>query len=613
MRVARLVLVGAALAASSWVAPATAASPVALTHASPLRVTGAVQPFTAYLRRGLSPERAARLMELDHLARSGVSTHLLNGALGAGEASGEASAPAPQVFSSLDPAGDLDGKGADDVVENRWTTSGSSTSLSIVARDGGTGRVLWSRTEQVHDAFVFAVGTPVAGRPGVLLFTVPFNKPQTLTGIDGRGRTLWRRTMDRSASAPQPPPAVGVITYDGGLHYTFTTLDAPIRRGAREILVVEGDVKFASGDAGGGTTGAVAFSAIDERTGAVRRLPGAASSSSGLALGATADDLDGDGLVDAVVAVGGSTRSVTSVRLTDGRTIWSAPFTGDLAGLAAIRSVLGERAKRALADDVVVQTVPSSRVAGLPLPSSGIAQALLLGGHTGRVAWSKRADGLYVVERVGRPALGTWVDRSSTTGAQDVAQADVTVYDAAGRSLWAHSYRRTAPKHDTSDQAFVLVGAIGDLDMDGGNEGIAVFIFFNADGGEGSSSFFRSKDGKAVPEPESRPLGAHIRPGVEDLVQVQASRTGLRVTVLDSRHRVVWSRTVPGSKGMSSGYAFASAVTRHSCADVLVAGSGRSATLSAVLASNGQVRWAVTRTGASLGRVQRPATPRVSC
>jgi hypothetical protein len=612
MRLVRLVVVGAALAASSFAVPASAHSP--LPPAPTMRVTGAVQPFSSYLRQGLSPQRAAWLMELDHLARSGVSIRLLNAALDASEQSASVSASASaQVFSSLDPAGNLDRRGADDVLESRYSSSGSSTTLSLVARDGATGQPLWSRTERITNGFVFALGTPVAGRPGVVLVAFPFGKPNSLTGLDGSGHQLWKRTLTSQVAAPAPPPAVGVITSEGGYHYTFLAFDEPVRRGAREILEVEGDVQYARGDAGGGETGAVAFSAIDKRTGAVRRLPGAVSSANGLVLGEIVTDADGDGLTDGVVAVGGSTRTASALRFTDGSTAWSTTFGDDLAGLAVIRSVTGERANRVSADDVVVLTVPSPPPAGLPLPSTAVPEALLLGGHTGRVAWTKRADGLYVVDRVGRPALGTWVDSSSTTGAQDVAQADVTVYDAAGRSLWAHSYRRSQAKHDTSDQAFVLVGSIGDVDLDGGGEGVVFFVFFTANDGGGDAELFRSRDGEVIATPQQYPLGGRVRRGVEDLVQVKGSSTGLRVTVTDRQHLLVWRRTVPNSKGISDGYAYASSITHHTCADVLVVGSGKAGTVSALLASNGQVRWSVTRTGSGLGAVVRPASPRISC
>jgi hypothetical protein len=617
VRSIRVVLLGAAVVAAGLALPSTA-HPGDLPRSSP-PVTGALTSYAGHLRQGLSPTQAGRMVQLDHFARNGVDTVLLNTVLRSAEASSGSSGGFASSY--LGTVGNLDGQGPLEVAEQRYLATSKQQTVQVVIRDGATGTPMWTHTDHLSPKeWEFAAGAPVGrgGRPGVLLFRDSFEAPAVITALDGRGHQLWQRSLPRRARAPQPAPAFGVVTYSSYGSYTLVDLDVALRRGSHDILQVEVAGASSSGDIGGSETGAVDLSAVSLADGALRGLPGSGTSADSPILADEAGDLDGDGLTDLLIGMGGKHHTIRALRA-DGRTVWSRSdaFTDDLAWLAAVPSVLRQRAGRAVAADVVVLTVPARSPAAGVLPAPATRPSItLLGGHDGARAWAKPADSVYLVERAGVPAIGLLADDSSTSGTQDVAAGTVTVVDAKGATRWRRSFRATWPKHGDSDFAFAGAFADGDLDGDGSHEGVMVLGYFSDSGQDQQLHFMRGRDGAAQTDPHAVTM-AGVTPGHDDYVTVTPGTAGLVVTVLDGRSRARRFRTtVPASKGMSEGYASAESVSRHRCADVLVSGAGGGRTLVAVLASNGLPRWSLSRAGsdASLGTVVRPAkAPAVSC
>lgn len=620
MRLARPVLLVSLVAAAAVVVPAGASPRVGALGAPAVPVTGHELTSAGYERLGLDARSAALHRQLDHFAARGVDVHLLNTAL----ASSSATASTPLAEDDLVDVGNLDGSGPVELAEERYVTGKPGQTLQLVVRNGLTGAPLWTRTDSVTGKkLIFAFGAPVgaANRPGVLVWVFDAaTGTWTVTALDGRGHQVWGGPLTPpTAVAPTTLPQVGVTTSSGS-SYRVSLFDVGValRPGPLDIAMMQVDDEVSSGDLGTSQSGAVAFSAVSLANGAGRALPGGTSSSSGTVAGDVVDDADGDGYVDLVTVDGGS-HVVTVLRAKDGSTVWSRSdaFSGDLLNGHGVPSVLGEKAGRHLAEDLVLITRPSAGPLD-PVLGSGdrTPTVTLLGGHTGRTAWTKPGTDAYALETAPGRGLGVLDDRSSATSSTATAAVAITVYDVAGRTRWTRSFSMSQPVSGWS-ATYVAWGLLDDFDRDGALEGL-VALGVDTDSGESKHDYLlRGKDGATLAPLTAAPLGGAIRRGHHDLASLSSSSGGLVLTVLDAMTRARLLRTtVPGSRGTTAGYVYADDVSRHPCDDLLVSGGGQSRTVVAVLASSGAARWSVSRTGSDtrLGTVVRPArAPAVSC
>ena len=162
-------------------------------------------------------------------------------------ASSSSSSDSPQPAVFLSPGGSLGGHGRRDALEQRFIPASKGQQVvQLLARDGLTGRVLWSRKDTLSNseyqvAVPAVVGSP--GRDGVVLLRSSFsfsNVSDVLTALDGHGRKLWSRQL----SQPQSKQSSG-----GGFSFSgvFTMLEfgAHLRPGAVDIAqTVERSARF---------------------------------------------------------------------------------------------------------------------------------------------------------------------------------------------------------------------------------------------------------------------------------------------------------------------------------------------------------------------------------
>lgn len=627
----RLLVAGALLAAGTPALPAGAQQPDLTTAAATatvrFQVTGHVRPWADYRAQGLTAVQATVLAQLDQLAADGLDPAMLTRAAlaftpPATEDSGKDSLREPGVF--LSPVEDLDGRGGRDVLEQRYLPSGSSTVLQILARDGSTGRLLWSRKEKVSDQG-YQVAVPMrvgaGSRPGVILLREVFQDDTIqarMTALDGRGKTLWTRTL---ATTWRTESSGGFgTTFNFSMLTVLYRFDAQLRKGAPDV--VQQVEQYSEEDNNGVTSqhGSLRFTAVSGANGAARALPGAVDSKDGAATGAVVSDQGGDGLLDLVSIDAGSPHKITVRRAADGRTLWERTdlATNGNAYVGEAGVVTGAvAAGRRVADLVLLTRGDPGKLGGAKsTPVTTIAdpttaahgQVTLLAGGTGKTVWSKAGDAPYPLVRAGVPALGVMTDLSSTTASAYTAKVQLDVYDGAGKARWQKTFMLSVPHEATEEDAYVGGFALPftDLDGDGGTEGFVLLYVFSNSSDRVQVSIVRASDGASLKDTTSGFLMGGVTRKGQDRVLVTSAASGLVVKVLRGSDSLpLFTRVVPGSKGVPSGYASAAKLGSSPCSDVVVSGSGKGRAVVAVLASDGTVRWSLGRASAD----QRPGTP----
>ncbi len=633
MRTRNRALVGVVLAATVLPGlPAVASRAAGSVAPKPPLVTGHVGGLADYAARGLTPRQAALALLLDRLAGHGVPVaaleHLARAADGA-----EPSSTAQDPYVLLSAVGDLDRRAGADVLEQRLSSGKSATTTTLVARSGRTGAVLWRSLRSERDGFVIGVAANLGARqlPGVLLLGGGFEQSAirtTLTALDGTGRQLWSRTVRQGFSDPQSSASLGASSA-GSYAGTFVLPSQRLRRGPLDAVIVQEEAASQDTSTGSRRSGAARMYAVSSVNGALRALPGATSSDSGAVSADVVGDQDGDGYSDLAVVDGGDTHTATVLR-DSGAVVWQrtdvptygAGYLTDAGGITG-----AARSGRRVADVALVTAAAPGTVGAVTTPTgeqvldptaAAHGTVTLLAGGTGTTVWAKPGEGVYVLTRAGRPAVGvvTITDTSSATTVS--VRLTVTTYDAAGTALWDHSVAASVPS-DSSGFAFTggSAFALDDLDADGGLEGVLVAYAVNGTGDDLQEVLVDAAHGAPLRDQRSGLLFAGVTRRGHDRVDVASGSQGLVVTVRRGRDGAsLLHRLVPGSRGVQRGSASGAVLTAAPCADVLVAGSGGGHAVIAVLASDGRPRWSVGRLATDSGAGRRQAfapSPAVRC
>jgi hypothetical protein len=202
----------------------------------------------------------------------------------------------------------------------------------------------------------------------------------------------------------------------------------------------------------------------------------------------------------------------------------------------------------------------------------------------------------------------TDVTSDSTT---TTATVTLTAYDDNGKPIYAATYKAKTPTSAGDTNAVIeLVSPVGDFEPDGSIDGVVLVIVSSGSNSGGTLDYFRGADGSRVDTGAAQPLGASTTGSGDDLFIAAAKpRTGIVATVLEATdNRVLFSRQIPRTKGLSAADAFGAALHRSRCADVLVTGQGRYDAASAVLSGIGGLDWVVRFEPGSTapGTVYRP-------
>ncbi|MBK5308035.1 MAG: hypothetical protein JJD92_15220 [Frankiaceae bacterium] len=548
----------------------------------------------------------------------------------------------PDGGSAIAPVGDLDGNRTKDVLETRYVSGSQPTNLGMYARDGGTGRLLWQRAFRIprnHFLFALPLRTGSGGQPGVLLCDLAFvhksaedNAQVTetsirLVGLDGRGRQLWTHTESGTTSwggggmtLKHAPGMAGIFT--GGE-----------RRPDSVLLSIADGYRPGSSDGGERPRGTVQPIALDARTGKARALGAAASSDDAFPSVQVVSDGSGDGRADLALIAPGAKPRLEIRRETDANPVWvtTAVALRDGAYVHSAGRLTGAKVGGAAVPDLAVVTEPAPPtstdeiaaalpVSVLPAPSNE-GTVSLLSGADGAVVWSKPGDGVYTVERAGPqlvPALGVTTTDARSDKEKTTTTLTVTTYDAKGTAVYTVTRSASTP---TSPDAAAWDGVAwvteaGHLSGTSAVDGVAVLIVISGDSFEFEQVVFAGRTGKNLPNAHDQPLWASTTGHGDDLASTTV-KDGITVTVRrGSDGALRFRRTLPGTEGYAAAEAYGALLQPGRCADVLVNASGSDGRrLSAVLASNGQLRWILTHTDKDLrpGTVRRAPAPHPRC
>ena len=608
----RILLAVLAVAATVSLPAAHATAPPVPSAAAPsslAAVTGVVRPVQDYMQRGFDRRSAFLMRQLDALVAAGVPAHIVQPRVKVERSDNPLLCGWRLVFAfgflwdgDLLAAGDLNGDGRPDVIENHGAERSKKTSTwAVTARDAKTGRPLWTRTRVLGDdewafALPFTVG-PTA-RPAVLELRYRYrfvgdvdDITATATAVDGRGRQLWTRAY--SGSVHWELDATGLTAiYE---HAPVYVVPAQLDRGGMDLLV------------------AVANSATGELRSTVNRVAGKDGRVTRPLSNVPGEvglvpDQDGDGYLDLYAARVGTSSALSAYKGSTGKQIWVNTALA-LRGIAVVEDagvVVGAKPGR---HDLAVTTwsaVPDlpgasdlSPAGGPPLavkPRANNLVALVTGG-TGATAWQRPGTEAYALHRAGSPskgALGVATLTEVQAGVTLELVESIVTYDAAGQPITEQRYTYQHSIECGAGTAVTLPWE-GDVDHDGALEGVVFFVIFDDLGFYSDTQLLRGRDGAVLYHPTSSSLGGSVDGQGTDRYS-DVGGTG-KVT-LTARHgdseKPIWSRSLPVAGRGYTTNSFAVPITSTKCQDIAVVAYGSSGTTSALLASSGQPWWTVS-------------------
>jgi hypothetical protein len=270
---------------------------------------------------------------------------------------------------------------------------------------------------------------------------------------------------------------------------------------------------------------------------------------------------------------------------------------------------------------LVVPPASDDRTGGFPFDLRPLPAAhgtvSLVSGADGTTVWSKSGDAAYSVERAGpalSPALGVTSTEITSDSEQTTTTLTITTYDVTGTSIYTSN--RSASTTTSSDEGASGYGVAhvfesGHLGGTTAVDGLAFIIVGSGRNLDYRRLLLNGRTGDDLADPNGTPLGGSTTGHGDDLVRVSvkgAVTVDVRRGSDDVRR---WARVLPGSSGYAGASTYATVLQPGRCADVLVAAAGSDGRrLSAVLASNGQLRWLLTHQDTDLrpGTVKRAST-----
>jgi hypothetical protein len=328
------------------------------------------------------------------------------------------------------------------------------------------------------------------------------------------------------------------------------------------------------------TTGSVTLVRVSGRDGTASTLGGTYASPSRLPASGFVPDQDGDGFEDAYLAEPGETGDLEVRSGRTGRRVWatavpSARTDGYFELVGAGHTTGGIQDLVVLSGATVPLVVADAELPMFDPRQSGHGEAVLLAGGSGRVRWTRPADGAVAISRT---SLALLLDQSD--GSATVLQA--TGVGPDGTELWQAQV--SVPGGGQLPSAWAE--AAGDLDDDGATD---LMVHLTA-GDRRAVRFLAGATGRLLPVQDALALGASVDGRGDDLVRLDDDDK--RLSVLDgATGRSLYSRAV------ADGADIGVATTPDRCADLLVSSGGTAL----AIAGTGAVRWTVHRSAGDLG------------
>jgi hypothetical protein len=526
-------------------------------------------------------------------------------------------AAARSVIGELLPVGNLDGKPGTDVLDYRLVESGRTLSAGITARSGATGAALWSRTiPGVKDGFTIPLPEPdqvgAPSKPGVLLVTQSVVNGASgvetvrlkVQAISGAGVTLWTQTLTgQDAFTNNSETLTNVPILIGDIH------DAP--GGGHDLLV---DVLNGTSKDSGADSGTDQPEIISATDGALVARGAVASSTHGIPEAVPVPDLDGDGLDDIAVAVGGPDGDIVAERGDTGAVIWTSsgvPVRED-ADVAAIGFL-----SHAHTQDLVVTNDSDD---------SDTGTVSLVDGTTGKLQWTHPGVCAYEIARAGAhrpPAVGLVIAQSSHLGRR-TATTRVTFSARAldGDVLFRRSVgaKVSVKKVAASASASQELESFGDVQPDGAQDFLVAMDVSIGNHRAHRTGLVSGRDGTFIKVPNGLPTAGSLRRGAgTDLVKAtKGAKAAKPITVSGydaATGKLYYTQAIARTQGMRPELAYGVRVTGHHCSDLVVGASGAHGSLVGLFDANAQPVWTVTAAAGRLtgGQVRLSRAPTRFC
>jgi hypothetical protein len=491
----------------------------------------------------------------------------------------------PVPIGQLVAAGDLSGNGRADVLDIRGVLDESAT-VGITARDGRTGKPLWSTTVAIPpdgDPKVLPERLGAKGKPGVLVVDsylvsgATGTKTVAIEALSGKtGKRLWSHSFVGTYGAGATSTAIP--TFDGVIH--------DVKGPTMDALVT---LETALPSAGGDQTTPVIVSGVN---GSVHHPGAAVTSTAGFPSFQAIPDVTGDGLSDLLLLDPGTPGLVEAKHGHTGVVFWKRSQTVDSFTAAM---AVGSYSRRSISDIAVAQSSPVD----------GSADITALSGHNGHKLWSRVAGGIYLLGKAGKhlqPALGLVTSSSSSTSTTSTTGLAYEAVAVTGKLIYSkhRSVKVTDPPGSTSSGSSSGLDPLGDVQPDGSLDQIGA-LFVSADSATKSVSVtvhgvVDGRTGRLRKVSFDTGADGSLRKGAAtDLLEVELAKGKPQITARRGlTGKRYYLRTVPGLHHVEGAVVTGMRVSGNSCSDIALTTIAGTTNTVGVLSARGTVLWSVT-------------------
>jgi hypothetical protein len=507
----------------------------------------------------------------------------------------------------LQPAGDLQGNGKQDVLDIRRNSPGSATQMvGVTARNGATGKAIWTHRVAVQPYYnpTFVTARLGAGAALGVLIINPGWRPDgvgtdtllALTALSGQtGHVIWTKTLsgfsaNNTGTGTDIPSFDGVLT--GGSARTASVLVSLATAGVDDTV----DAELISG--------------VNGHTSSF----GPSENTDGSATFTVIPDTNHDGRSDVLLEAPGAGGFVRALSGTNGATIWTA--TGLPADSSLTPQPIG-RFSSASEPDLAF---------GYYDGAANQETIYVLSGKTGAVVWNRPADGIYLIGKAGKhlqPALGLYSGLNTITSTSFTRAETYEAVSTTNHVIYQHTVTShvtlPAPPVTSSEYEGGVFG-IGDVQPDGAGETGLYAITSAADKGtsradtrigviDGRTGVFHALAAQVGSD------GSLHKGAGADLLAVGFHGHKPVLTAWDggSRHRL-YRRVLPVGSWLGEDVG-GLRVSGHSCSDIALTTETANRGGLAVISGSGRPLWMVTfaHSAVSGGTVRHYPKPKHYC
>jgi hypothetical protein len=491
-------------------------------------------------------------------------------------------------FAVVNPAGDLTGNGRKDVLDERFTLAHHRFGFGATARDGRTGRALWTRKVKGASRVGFPITFAPVGKPARrgLLVGMATAAPAaggsesvslSIEAWSGKtGKTLWTSApvtgtvsrahgVETDAGVPTPPDAIHALA------------------GTEDVLVpTETSVVHPRSGSGSGSATATL---VNGSNGGESTPYSTVASTTAVPTIQPVNDISGDGRSDVLEIAPGSPGSLTAEAGDTGKRLW--------------------RDSLSLERDTFVSS--AGRISGGSAPDLIVESRALriVRGQNGKVLWfrKKHAGEDFAPDAFRIPAgphglhaVALVSTTNINTGNRFGAALTVRAVTATGHLVWRRQIAASMAFSGPSGGSLSAEGPIGDVQPDGSRDLMVLIqlisghhrksVIGTVSGSDGA--FQRLRHVKTFVESTA---GSLVHGAGTDLLTDTSIRHAVRVAGYDGVSGRRLMRTMIPTQGRSFSSSEGLRLTGHGCSDIEMNAFGRRHGQTDVLSGGGSRLW----------------------